>query len=50
MINSGTVIPEGLCARYNILIKERAARTSVGTMAVVLGGKQGNALLENRAD
>lgn len=37
MINSETAIPEGLCARYNILIKKRAARSFVGTLACGFG-------------
>lgn len=49
MINSGTAISEGLCARYNIPIKKRAAWSFVGTLACGFWINR-KALLENRVD
>lgn len=48
MINSGTAISEGFCARYNILIRKRAARSFVGTLAY--GFWVNRKGLENRVD
>lgn len=49
MINSGTAVPEGLCARYNILIKKKAAWSFVGRLACGFWVNR-KALLENRVD